>query len=79
MAGNLFGAFIFGAYSDYFGRKKCLVTALLLFIVVSIGDAWITSFIAFLFFRFMTGLAVIALFPTCFVLGTDQILFLLYI
>ncbi len=56
--GCVLGCFITGRLADRYGRKKLLLSVAVLFAVTSIATASATSFILFVFARFLGGLAV---------------------
>jgi sugar porter (SP) family MFS transporter len=58
LIGCLFGALIAGALSDKFGRKRLLVLAAALFAVTSIGNGLAQTFVVFVFWRMLGGVAI---------------------
>lgn len=56
--GMLVGAIGFGYLADRFGRKRLFLATLLWYAVFAIGTAFSWNYESFLFFRFMTALAV---------------------
>jgi sugar porter (SP) family MFS transporter len=58
LIGTLVGVLIAGIPADIFGRRKALFAIALFFGVASLGSALVHSWISFLFYRFLGGLAV---------------------
>jgi sugar porter (SP) family MFS transporter len=58
LIGTLAGALISGKPADIMGRKKSLLAIAVLYAVSALGSALAQSWIAFLFFRFLGGIAV---------------------
>ncbi len=58
LIGCLFGALIAGALSDKFGRKRLLVLAAALFAVTSIGNGLAQTFVVFVAWRMLGGVAI---------------------
>jgi MFS transporter, SP family, arabinose:H+ symporter len=58
LIGAIIGVAIAGKPGDWFGRRKTLMFAALLFLVSAIGSALSTELWVFIFFRFIGGLAV---------------------
>ena len=56
--GSALGALIAGKLSDKLGRKKSLLLCAFLFAITGIGTGWATSFLVFIFFRVLSGVAV---------------------
>lgn len=56
--GMLVGAIGFGYLADRFGRKRLFLATLLWYAVFAVGTAFSWNYESFLFFRFMTALAV---------------------
>ena len=58
LIGCLVGAIVSGALSDKFGRKRPLIFAALLFAVTSIGNGLAGSFVTFVSWRILGGVAI---------------------
>jgi sugar porter (SP) family MFS transporter len=58
LVGCLAGALLAGALSDKFGRKRLLIFSALLFAVTSLGNALASSFVVFVAWRMMGGVAI---------------------
>ena len=58
LVGCLIGALFSGTLSEYFGRKKLLIIAALIFILTSIGTALAGTYAIFVLFRILGGLAI---------------------
>lgn len=58
LIGTIIGSLIAGKPSDIFGRKKLLTTCAVFYFVSAIGSAFAWSWISFIVFRFIGGLAV---------------------
>jgi sugar porter (SP) family MFS transporter len=58
LIGSLFGALFIGRLSDFSGRRPMLIFMALLFLFSAIGTGVISSFVVFLIFRFITGIAI---------------------
>jgi len=58
LVGCFFGSLIAGRISDRYGRKAALAGAALLFAISSIGTGWSFSFIAFIAWRLLGGVAI---------------------
>lgn len=71
--GLLPGAFFGGWIADRIGRKKILISAVLLFGVFSLGTAYISSFSGLLLARFMTGLGLGAALPNLIALCAEAV------
>ncbi len=71
--GLLPGAFFGGWIADRIGRKKILVTAVLLFGVFSLGTAYVEHFSSLLLVRFMTGLGLGAALPNLIALCAEAV------
>lgn len=61
--GMFFGASLSGYLGDKFGRKKMLITAIIIWGIASLGLAWSTNLTLFWIFRFLLGLGMGAQFP----------------
>jgi len=55
-AGMMVGGYMWGSLSDVFGRRKCLVVALLVNGVSAFVSAFSINFYFFLAFRFSSGI-----------------------
>ncbi|XP_067931131.1 organic cation transporter protein-like [Watersipora subatra] len=74
MAGVLAGAFFFGILSDWIGRKKTMLIALLLQGVTGLASGLVPkNYYVFIVLRFFTGAGSMGLFMTNFVLGMELI------
>ncbi len=71
--GLLPGAFFGGWIADRIGRKKILVTAVLLFGVFSLSTAYVEHFSSLLLVRFMTGLGLGAALPNLIALCAEAV------
>ncbi|MBI6795374.1 3-(3-hydroxy-phenyl)propionate transporter MhpT [Pseudomonas syringae] len=71
--GLLPGAFFGGWIADRIGRKKILVSAVLLFGVFSLSTAYVESFSGLLLVRFMTGLGLGAALPNLIALCAEAV------
>jgi sugar porter (SP) family MFS transporter len=58
LIGCLIGAIVAGALSDRFGRKRLLIIAALLFAVTSVGNGLAPSFVIFITWRMLGGVAI---------------------
>ena len=58
LLGCLAGALLAGAISDRFGRKRLLFLSAILFAVTSLGNALATSFMVFVLWRMLGGVAI---------------------
>src|SRR5579859_774104 len=58
LIGCLLGALLAGALSDKFGRKRLLIFSALLFAVTSIGNALAPTFMVFIAWRILGGIAI---------------------
>lgn len=58
LIGCLVGALIAGALSDRFGRKRLLLAAALLFAVTSLGNSLASTFVIFICWRMLGGVAI---------------------
>ena len=58
LLGCLLGSLISGAASDYFGRKKLLISSAIIFAVSSLLTGWAESFNAFVLWRITGGVAI---------------------
>jgi sugar porter (SP) family MFS transporter len=58
LIGCLVGAMVAGALSDKFGRKRLLIFAAALFVVTSLGNALAPSFVVFVIWRMLGGVAI---------------------
>lgn len=56
--GAAIGAVIGGKLSDSIGRRKLLMLCAVLFALTGIGTGWANTFLVFVFFRMMSGVAV---------------------
>ncbi|XP_075769077.1 solute carrier family 22 member 6-like isoform X2 [Pelodiscus sinensis] len=56
MAGVLLGAFLFGIFSDRFGRQVALLGSLLLVAVMGTGAAFSSNFLIYCAFRLLSGI-----------------------
>lgn len=71
--GLLPGAFFGGWIADRIGRKKILVSAVLLFGVFSLSTAYVDSYSSLLLVRFMTGLGLGAALPNLIALCAEAV------
>ena len=58
LIGTMFGSFMVGRPSDWWGRRKVLAALAVTFLVSAVGCAAAWNWYALLFFRFLGGLAV---------------------
>ncbi len=58
LLGCLAGAVLSGGLSDKFGRKRLLIAAAVVFAVSSVLTGWATSFVAFVAWRILGGVAI---------------------
>src|SRR4051812_13865916 len=58
LLGCLAGSLISGAFSDRYGRKKLLIGAALLFAVSSVATGWAFTFVSFIIWRILGGVAI---------------------
>ena len=58
LVGCLVGSIISGVLSDRYGRKKLLIGAALLFAVSSIATGWSSTFLKFIIWRILGGVAI---------------------
>lgn len=58
LIGCLVGAMVAGALSDKFGRKRLLIFSAALFVVTSLGNALAPSFLIFVVWRMLGGVAI---------------------
>merc|ERR1711976_959316 len=71
MAGLMFGAVIFGALSDLYGRRPSYIWGMVLMEIFSISLAFSPNYTTFVILRFMVGIFSISLFTTGFVIGLE--------
>ena len=71
LVGILFGAFVFGALGDRFGRKRAVIAASLLYGLVSVACLWSTSLWQLGLLRFVTGLGIGGVIPNVLALSTE--------
>lgn len=62
--GLVVGGVVSGVISDRFGRKKTLVTAIFIYALLTLPQAFAPSFEVFVFFRFCAGIGLGACIPT---------------
>jgi sugar porter (SP) family MFS transporter len=58
LVGCLIGAVLVGMLSDWFGRKKLLMVAAILFLISALGDAMSASLFDFNFYRILGGIGI---------------------
>ncbi|CAH1391234.1 unnamed protein product [Nezara viridula] len=64
--GKIIGALFFGILSDRYGRKKSFIVSCVLFLVASPSAAFVHSYILFITFRLMIGMAASGLYETAY-------------
>ncbi len=69
--GLMLGGMFLGASADYFGRKKILLTAMLVFSLGSMVTAYADSFTQLLIWRFITGVGLGAALPNVIALSAE--------
>ncbi|XP_070201753.1 organic cation transporter protein-like [Littorina saxatilis] len=73
MVGVLVGSILFGLYSDRFGRKTALMTALVVHIGCAIGTSFVKTYVAFVALRFLVGMSNMGVFLVTYVLGLEMV------
>ncbi|XP_076064263.1 organic cation transporter [Oratosquilla oratoria] len=73
MAGMLVGSYLFGDLSDRFGRKPVFLAALLLMVVVGVGQAAIPDYYAFTTARFVLGASLQGVFLVSYVMAMELV------
>ncbi|XP_071112698.1 organic cation transporter protein-like [Haliotis cracherodii] len=71
MGGYFAGAFIFGALGDRVGRRKALALSIAILFVGGLALNWASTYIVFVFLRFINGACTAGMFTTCFVIGME--------
>lgn len=71
LIGMTLGSFIFGWIADKIGRKKVIITSVVLFSVFTALCGFATSPVSFSWFRFIAGLGIGGLLPNVIALTTD--------
>ena len=69
--GLTLGAFIAGPIADKIGRKRVLITAVLVFSVASLASAYVGTASVLAVWRFITGLGIGAAMPNCTTLAAE--------
>ncbi|CAG2257564.1 OCTN [Mytilus edulis] len=70
-AGTLVGSFTFGLLSDLIGRRKTLLLAVLTLFGSCMTLAWSVNYTMFIIVRFFTGVGVVGMYITTFVIGME--------
>ncbi|XP_069171909.1 organic cation transporter protein isoform X2 [Procambarus clarkii] len=73
MMGMLVGSYLFGDLSDRLGRKPVFLSALVLMVVVGVGQAIIPDYFAFTTLRFILGASLQGVFLVAYVMGMELV------
>ncbi|XP_071528745.1 organic cation transporter protein-like [Panulirus ornatus] len=73
MVGMLVGSYLFGDLSDRYGRKPVFLSALLLMVVVGLGQAIIPEYYTFTIFRFVLGSSLQGVFLVAYVMALELV------
>lgn len=64
--GKIVGALFFGMFSDRYGRKKAFIVSSILFLIAGPSAAFVHSYILFIAFRLMIGMAASGVYETAY-------------
>ncbi len=69
LIGRMVGGFLAGPISDKYGRKRVFILALIIDMVIAIGDPWIPNLFGFMATEVLLGIFMGTIAPTLFVLS----------
>lgn len=73
MVGMLVGSYLFGDLSDRFGRKPMFLSALVMMVVVGVGQAAIPEYYTFTMLRFVLGASLQGVFLVAYVMAMELV------
>eukprot|EP00095_Tigriopus_kingsejongensis_P003154 snap_masked-scaffold791_size96783-processed-gene-0.6 protein:Tk03154 transcript:snap_masked-scaffold791_size96783-processed-gene-0.6-mRNA-1 annotation:"organic cation" len=71
--GVLVGALVFGLLADILGRRTCLMVAIAITVVGSLGLGWAPNYVFYLVMAFLVAFGQLGIFQTAFILSVENV------